>query len=165
MQFRGGPEISDALMGPHRFGEAPTLELTDSSALGMSRALTENPAAQKNARRTDPNYQLRKVEEWRTAAVQHNPGKPDSAAVMIGSSDERDLDLVIKFVTKLASQPANTARRTLARASTRRILQLTDQEVKRGQPAQDAVYTNHAEPPKLLCTRKTVLAHRRILSR
>jgi tetratricopeptide (TPR) repeat protein len=52
--------------------------------------------------------------------------------MMIGSCDERDLELVIKFVTKIASQPVNTARRTLARASTRRILQLADQEVKRG---------------------------------
>lgn len=102
------------------------------SALGMSCVLTEISAAQENERRTDSNYQLRKVEEWRTAAIQHQLGKPDSAAVMIGRSDERDLELVIKFVTTLASQPVSTARRTLARASTRRVLQLTDQEVKRG---------------------------------
>ncbi len=116
----------------HGFAETPTLELTDTHAFGMSRALTETPAAQKSERKTDSSYQLRKVEEWRTAAVQHNPGKPDAAAVMIGNCDERDLDLVIKFVTKLASQPAGTARHTLARASIRRILQLTDQEAKRG---------------------------------
>jgi hypothetical protein len=112
-----------------------SLNLMGLVLIGMTAGLNlppETPATQKNERRTDSNYQLRKVEEWRTAAVQHNPGKPDSAAVMIGSCDERDLELVIKFVTKLASQPVNTARRTLARASTRRILQLTDQEVKRG---------------------------------
>jgi tetratricopeptide (TPR) repeat protein len=72
------------------------------------------------------------VEEWWKAAAQHNPGKPDSAAMMIGRWDERDLELVIQFVTKLAAQPVKTARRTLARASIRRILQLTDQEVKHG---------------------------------
>jgi tetratricopeptide (TPR) repeat protein len=132
MQFQSGPEMSDALTVQHRFGAAPTLELTGSGAFGMRRALTETPTVQKNEPRTDSDYQLRKVEEWRAAAVQHDPGKPDSAAVMIGSRDERDLELVIQFVTKLASQPVNTARRTLARASTRRILQLTDQEVKRG---------------------------------
>jgi len=132
MQFRSGPEIGDALTVQHRFGEAPTLKRTDSSAFGMSRASTETPAAQKNESKTDSNYQLRKVEEWRTAAVQHNPREPDSAAVMIGNCDQSDLELVIKFVTKLASQPVSTARRTLARASIRRILQLTDQEVKRG---------------------------------
>ena len=82
--------------------------------------------------RKDPNYQLRKIEEWRTAAVQHNPGKPDSAAETIGRWDEEDLELVIKYVTKLASQSTKTARRTLAKASIRRILQLTAQEVKGG---------------------------------
>ena len=80
----------------------------------------------------DSNYQLRKIEEWREAAVQHNPGKPDSAAVKIGAWDEEDLELVIKFVTKLASQSVRNARRNLARASIRRILQLTEQEVKGG---------------------------------
>jgi hypothetical protein len=132
MQSRNELETSGTLMVQRRSGKVPVLELADSSAFAGSRVLTETPAAEKNERKTDSNYQLRKVEEWRTAAVQHNPGKPDSAALMIGSWDERDLELVIKFLTKLASQPAKTARRTLSRASTRRILQLTDQEVKRG---------------------------------
>jgi hypothetical protein len=70
------------------------------------------------------------VEEWWKAAAERNRGKTDSAAMMIAKWDERDLELVIGFVTKLASQPIKTARRTLARASIRRILQLTDQEVK-----------------------------------
>jgi hypothetical protein len=129
---RSRPAISDTPLVQHRFSKAPTVERTDSSAFVMSCALNETPAAQKNEGKTDSNYQLRKVEEWRTAAVQHNPGKPDSAAVMIGSCDETDLELVMRFVTKLASQSVNSARRTLARASIRRVLQLTDQEVKRG---------------------------------
>jgi tetratricopeptide (TPR) repeat protein len=82
--------------------------------------------------RKDPNYQLRKIEEWREAAVQHNPGESDSSAEKIGSWDEEDLELVIKFVTKLASQSVKKARRNLSKASTRRILQLTDQEVRGG---------------------------------
>lgn len=99
---------------------------------GMSLALTEIPAAQKNDRRKDPNYQLRKIQEWRTAAVQHESGKSDSPAENIGSWDDRDLELVIKYITKLASQSVKTVKRTLSKASTRRILQLTDQEVRQG---------------------------------
>ena len=103
MQFQSGPGTRDTLMVQPWFGEVPILELKGPSAFGIHRALAETPAAPKNESRTDSNYQLRKVEEWRAAAVQHNPGKPDSAAVMIGSCDARDLELVIKFVTKLAS--------------------------------------------------------------
>ena len=55
-----------------------------------------------NDSRKDPNYQLRKIEEWRKAAVQHNPGESDSAAEKIGSWDKEDLELVIKFVTTRA---------------------------------------------------------------
>lgn len=132
MQFCRGPETGVVFIGPPRFAIPPDPELTDSSAFGVNLTLTETPVAQKNERRKDSNYQLRKIEEWRTAVVQHNAGEPDSAAVMIGSWDEEDLEIVIKFIATLASQPVKTARRTLARASIRRILQLTDQEVRRG---------------------------------
>jgi tetratricopeptide (TPR) repeat protein len=80
----------------------------------------------------DSNYQLRKIEEWRSASIQHNAGEADSAAVMIGGWDDEDREIVIEFISTLASQPIKTARRTLARASLRRILQLSDQEVRQG---------------------------------
>jgi len=95
--------------------------------IGMAGGL--NPL---QAEKTDSNYQLRKVEEWRTAALQHNPGEADSAAVNIGSWGQKDLEVVMRFVTKLASQSAKKLRKTLARASLRRILQLTGQEVRNG---------------------------------
>lgn len=132
MQLRNGQDTGHALMAQHRSGKAPNLEPADFRAFGMNRMLTEAPAAQKKVDREDPNYRLRKIEEWWTASVQHNPGKSDPAAVTIGGWDEEDLELVVDFITKLASQSARTARRTLARASLRRILQLTDQEVRRG---------------------------------
>ena len=131
-QFQGEPETSHAFLIKHQLGKIPTLELADFNASGMNHTLTETLPYQNNERRKDSNYQLRKIEEWRRGSLEHNPGEPDSAAVTIGSWDEEDLELVIEFITKLASQPAKTARRTLARASIRRILQLTDQEVKQG---------------------------------
>jgi len=94
--------------------------------------IIEAPGYPQSERRTDPNYQLRKLQQWRTAALEHSSGKPDSAATEIGSWDEEDLEIVIKYITKLASQSAKTARRTLAKASLRRILQLTEQEVRQG---------------------------------
>ena len=131
-QFQSRPETSNVLAAQHRFGIDLALKLADSSAFAVDSAVTYTPAVQKPEGRTDSNYQFQKVEEWWKAAALHNPGKPDSAAIMIGGWDERDLELVIQVVTKLASQPVKTAKRTLARASIRRILQLTDQEVKRG---------------------------------
>jgi len=147
-QLRSRPEINAALTARPGLGKASTLKLltpymtspifggrerlTDSSAFGMNRALSVAPVAQTTRKRTDSIYQRRKVQEWRTAVVQHNAGEPDSAALTVGSWSEEDLDLVIQYITKLASQPVKTTKRTLARASTRRILQLTEQEAKRG---------------------------------
>ncbi len=132
MQFPIGQEISHALMVRRNLSKVPVLNLTDSIVFAMNPISTENPAARKNGRRKDSSYQLRKIEEWRDASVQHNPGEPDAVAVMIGSWDEEDLELVVEFITTLASKSAKTATRTLARASLRRILQVTDQEVKQG---------------------------------
>jgi tetratricopeptide (TPR) repeat protein len=131
-QLQSRRENSIVLTTQYQFEKDPALKLGDSSAYSMEGFGSNTPDAQKAEGRTDPNYQFHKVEEWWKAAAQHNPGKPDSAAMMIAGWGERDLELVIQFVTKLAAQPVKTARRTLARASIRRILQLTDQEVKRG---------------------------------
>ena len=58
-----GPEISHALMVQHKLGRVSSLELMDSSVFDMNSTLTETTSAQKNERRTDSNYQLRKIEE------------------------------------------------------------------------------------------------------
>jgi tetratricopeptide (TPR) repeat protein len=79
---------------------------------------------------TDSGYLQQKVKEWRTAVVQHSPGKPDQAAIMIGGWPSYDLEAVLKFIAKLASQPASAIKR--AKAPIRRLLDLTDQEVKQG---------------------------------
>jgi tetratricopeptide (TPR) repeat protein len=110
----------------HWFLKARPVELMDSGAFGMSLVSTETPPAKKAETRTE------KIREWSQAVAQHTPGKPDPAAVMIGKWQAKDLETVISYVTKLASQPINSAKRTLAKAPIRRLLQLTDQEAKQG---------------------------------
>jgi tetratricopeptide (TPR) repeat protein len=85
------------------------------------------PAAQSG---TDSSYLQQRVKEWRTAAVLHTPGNPDQAAAMISSWPSYDLEAVLKLVTKLASQPASAIKR--AKSPIRRMLDLTDQEVRQG---------------------------------
>jgi tetratricopeptide (TPR) repeat protein len=79
-----------------------------------------------------PASKTEKIREWRTAAVQHHPGQPDDAAAKIGRWRARDLETVLSFVAKLAQQPPGAMKRTLAKASSRQLLQLTDQEVQQG---------------------------------
>ena len=86
-----------------------------------------NPAAQGG---TDSSYVQQKVKEWRIAVMQHDPGKPDQAAVMIGRWPSYDLEAVVKFVTNLRSQPTSAIKR--AKAPIRRLLDLTDQEIRQG---------------------------------
>jgi tetratricopeptide (TPR) repeat protein len=132
IQSQSQPEANEISKAHDWFPKALDFKLTDASALGVHRALPETLAAQEPERITDSNYRLQKVQEWRMAVAQHNPGKPDPAAVKIGSWQGKDLDAVIGFVTKLASQPIKSARRTLAKARIRRSLDLTDQEVQQG---------------------------------
>jgi len=82
--------------------------------------------------KTTEAYQLEKLTEWRTAAVQHASGEPDPAAVTIGGWDPEDLGIVIDYVQKIASQDAKSARRRLAKAPVRLALGVTDQEVREG---------------------------------
>jgi hypothetical protein len=99
---------------------------------GMQGVSPETPAAQETEEKADSKYPLEKIKEWRTAATQHIAGKPDSAAITIGAWQTKDLETVIAFVEKLASQPLRSAKRTLAKARFNRPLGLTDQEVKQG---------------------------------
>lgn len=119
-------EAKDVTGAQHWFPKALPPGLTDFGTFGVYRALPETPPVKKAETRTE------KIREWSKAVAQHTPGKSDSAAVMIGGWQPRDLETVLSYVTKLASQPINSAKRTLAKASIRRLLQLTDQEAKQG---------------------------------
>jgi tetratricopeptide (TPR) repeat protein len=99
-------------------------ELIKSEALEPLHAPPETPAA------AAPRKKSEKIRLWCAGAAQHVPGKPDAAAVAIAGWTDKDLDVAISYVTKLASQPPKSARRTLARASIRRILGLTNQEAQ-----------------------------------
>jgi hypothetical protein len=91
-----------------------------------------SPSEEKSERRTDSGYQLQKLKEWRDAALGHAPGKADAAAIKIGAWNDWDLELVVEFVTKLASKSKRTIRRTISRAPIRSRLGLTSQEVQEG---------------------------------
>ena len=86
----------------------------------------------RSAGKTAETYQLEKLTEWRTAAVQHISGEPDAAAVRIGGWDPKDIETVIAYVTTIASQDAKSARRRLAKAPVRLAFDVTDQEVREG---------------------------------
>ena len=97
-------------------------------AIARPQALPE----QTSEKKPEPTSQSEKVRQWRTAVAQHVPGQPDSAAATIGNWQSKDLQTVINFITKLAAQPESSLKRTLAKAQFRRLLDLTDEEVKRG---------------------------------
>ncbi len=104
---------------------------------GTYRAAAANPAPAKmqapggTEKKRDSSYRREKIEEWLAALAAHKPGRPEPAAAGIGRWDEGDLEIPVDFVTKLASG-SSSAKRTLARASTRRLLHLTDQEAREG---------------------------------
>jgi tetratricopeptide (TPR) repeat protein len=91
---------------------------------------TQVPAAQKPEENS--NSRLRNVKEWRTAIGQHIPGRADAAAAKIASFRAKDVEYILDFVTKMASMPAKSARRELAKGPIRRLLDPTDQEVREG---------------------------------
>ncbi len=99
---------------------------------GMPPVSSETQAAQETGRKKGPAYQLEKVKEWRTFAGQHSPGEPDAAAVAIGGWQLPDLEIVIEYITKLASQPNRSVRRALSKARIRRLFELTDEEAQQG---------------------------------
>ncbi len=88
-------------------------------------------AEQAADRKDGTTVRLQKVKEWRIAAGQHKPGESDSAAVTIAAWPSKDLQSVIDFVAKLASQFARSAKTTLSRAQMKRLFELSDQEVQR----------------------------------
>jgi tetratricopeptide (TPR) repeat protein len=103
-----------------------------SAAEGWSSPQTGNIADSAAKSESKPASKTEKLREWRTAAAQHHPGQPDSAAAKIGSWREKDLEFVTNYVTNLAAQPIKSIKRTVAKISIRSLLQLTDQEVQQG---------------------------------
>jgi tetratricopeptide (TPR) repeat protein len=73
-----------------------------------------------------------RVKQWRDACLLHTPGRSDAPAVAIGKWTAHDMASVLTFIGKLSAQPAKSATRTLARGQIRRLLALTDEEVKDG---------------------------------
>ena len=119
-------------LGLSQWRSIPILDPADSGLAGMGLVPPETSSAQETNRRKDGNYKLEKVKEWRTIAAQHSPGKPDPAAVAIGGWQTEDLELVMDYVTNLASQSERSIKRAFAKARVQRLFELTDQEVQQG---------------------------------
>ena len=95
-------------------------------------ALIGSPPSDKNEKKKDSAYILQKVKEWREATVLHNPGEADQSAREIGGWDEEDLEIVVDFITDLASQRVKNITRTIAKTPIRSRLKLTALEVQQG---------------------------------
>lgn len=102
------------------------------AAFAVRPATAQNTVSPAVDRRNDPGYQLEKVKEWRTVAAQHSAGKPDPAAMAIGAWQTRDLEIVMDYVTNLASQSNRAVKRALSKARIQRLFDLTDQEAQQG---------------------------------
>jgi tetratricopeptide (TPR) repeat protein len=82
--------------------------------------------------KVDTGYLLQKIKDWREASVSHEPGLPDDAVVSVGKWDPNDVEIVIDYITELASKSEKTVQRTIARAPIRTRLGLTGEEVQKG---------------------------------
>jgi tetratricopeptide (TPR) repeat protein len=125
-----GLAITPGLPGFFQISNSPATlrSVPEPGASGVHGDLPETSQDQK----TEPHSKYDRVKDWRAAARQHNAGNPDSAAKVIGGWPKSDIEFVLDFVSKLASQPAKSIKRTLAKAQIRRLLDLNDQEVKQG---------------------------------
>jgi tetratricopeptide (TPR) repeat protein len=90
------------------------------------------PPEDRIEKKKDPAYILQKLEEWREATLLHNPGEADRPAMEIGSWHQEDLEIVVDFLSKLASQSVKSIKQTVARAPVRSRLRLTAREVQQG---------------------------------
>ena len=95
-------------------------------------SLVASPPAYRNENKKDTGYILQKVKEWRTATLLHNPGEPDRTAIEIGEWPQEDLEIVLNFMTELASKPVKEIQRTVSRTPIRSRLQLTARESQQG---------------------------------
>jgi hypothetical protein len=125
-QSQSKPAAEDPAQSPIPSAQSPETTTMDHGATEAPEVSPQTPAGKK------PESKTEKLREWRTAAVQHNPGQQDSAAVNIGSWRTKDLETVISYVTNLSVQPVKSIKHTVAKTSIRRLLQLTDLEVQQG---------------------------------
>jgi len=72
------------------------------------------------------------VTEWGQAVQRHDSGEADPSAVLIATWPERDLETVIRYVTKLSTQSISDSKRVVAKRQIQRLLSLTDREVQQG---------------------------------
>jgi tetratricopeptide (TPR) repeat protein len=117
--------ISGAILHPPSLLQArfPSLHPAANPLLPLAAAPREE---------VDTGYLLQKIKDWREASVSHEPGMPDEAAVSVGKWNPNDVEIVIDYITELASKSEKTIRRTIARAPIRSRLGLTDEEVQKG---------------------------------
>jgi tetratricopeptide (TPR) repeat protein len=102
------------------------------SDLPLAQNVSERAPLQEPEAETGTHTLSQWVKQWRVAAAQHIAGKPDSPAVMIGKWTLSDCESVLSYISKLAAQPVASSKRTLAKGQIRRMLELTDQEVRQG---------------------------------
>jgi tetratricopeptide (TPR) repeat protein len=111
---------------------AVLLLLCASWGLALPPAPAATPILPPAEEKADAKDVFDKVKEWRAAVAQHDAGKPDTAAKLIGRWPIKDLELVVAFMSKLGAQPQSAIKHTLSKARYRRALDTTDQEAKSG---------------------------------
>ena len=126
------PAANGNLKDPSSIREVAAFQLPDSGAKGEPQPSPEAETAQNPAKMSETGYRLEKLRQWREAAGQHLPGKPDAAAVKIGRWPIADLQPALDYISKLAKQSNSTIRRTLSRPQMRRLFDVTDQEAQTG---------------------------------
>lgn len=127
------PLLSQSLVSRNGFGIGiPVLKPTILGVSGADNTSLNALAEPKSGNKKNSEYLLEKVKEWRTAVMQHNPGERDDPAVTVGGWNEKDLDIVIDFVTKLSSKSIGAIKRALKNEKVRNSLELTDREIQQG---------------------------------
>jgi len=122
--------VSYPLMPPHN--QLPVSGPADGKTQTIKLAMPIAVPALNRASRKDTSYILRKVKEWREAAINHNPGIADAAATAISDWETEEMETVLDFITELASRSKKTIRRTIVKAPIQSRLLLTKQEVEQG---------------------------------
>ncbi|MBN2241454.1 MAG: tetratricopeptide repeat protein [Acidobacteria bacterium] len=121
--------------GPHFLVEAQAKLVSDAlhPTVPSLKQLAAAAALQSGAnKKKDSGYVLQKVKEWRDASLLHAPGEPDRSAVEIGGWHQEDLEIVLDFITELASQSRRSIRRTTSKTPVRSRLRLTPRELEQG---------------------------------
>ncbi len=114
----------DASKTPYQVPDAKTKSADLPQSAPTEAAQNTETWEMKIDKKPDANYRLQKIQEWGNAVAQHKAGEADSAAVAIARWVPSDLEIVVGFVTK-------PVWKTISKATIRRLLHLTDQEVQK----------------------------------